>query len=360
LPILLCALEGLSHEEAAQRLRWPVGTVKSRLVRGRRRLEGRLVRRGLGPALALAAAVGETSASAAPVPLALAVATTRAALQSALGTAPTAAPVSASISASTALLLQNELSAMFLAKVALAAGAALASGVAIVLIVLAVTGPLGPRAPGIEPHSQKVRTTNAKVPFVPTTDVTSVPTTDRGLPGSQPVVPGGEKGNLIVTAPERHLSAFGERVDRAIHDGVKFLKAQQRPDGSWPDVENDARTGVTSLVTLALLAAGEKTDSPTVRKALEYLRGFGPFELRSTYAISLQTQVFAAAEPYRDHLRIVANVGWLETVQIRPGDPQPWPGSWSYSDSKRGRTGAIRILNMRFSASSPPATQVFP
>ena len=34
LPILLCALEGLSHEEAAQRLRWPLGTVKSRLVRG--------------------------------------------------------------------------------------------------------------------------------------------------------------------------------------------------------------------------------------------------------------------------------------------------------------------------------------
>ena len=56
LPILLCALEGLSHEEAAQRLRWPVGTVKSRLVRGRRRLEGRLARRGLAPALALAAA----------------------------------------------------------------------------------------------------------------------------------------------------------------------------------------------------------------------------------------------------------------------------------------------------------------
>jgi len=27
LPILLCAVEGLSHEEAVQRLRWPVGTV---------------------------------------------------------------------------------------------------------------------------------------------------------------------------------------------------------------------------------------------------------------------------------------------------------------------------------------------
>jgi len=130
-----------------------------------------------------------------------------------------------------------------------------------------------------------------------------------------------------------------EEVERAIRDGVRYLKGLQRDDGSWADVENDARTGVTSLVTLALLTAGEKPDSPTIRKALAHLRNFGPNDLRSTYAISLQTQVFAAAEPERDQLRIAANVGWLESAQIRPGDPQYWPGSWTYSDSKRGRPG---------------------
>jgi len=339
LPILLCALEGLSHEEAAQRLRWPVGTVKSRLVRGRRRLEGRLARRGLAPALALAAAIADTPASAAPVPLALAVATTRAALQTAVGTATTAGPVSASVSSSIALLLQRELSAMLLAKVKLAAGAALAAGVAVVLIGLTLAGSLGRRVQGIEPQSQKAQTPDAKAPIVARTDLTSVPKIDRGIPESQPVIPGAEKRNLIVTAPERRLSAFGEHVERAIHEGVQFLKAQQRPDGSWADIERDTRTGVTSLVALALLAAGENPDTPTVRKALAYLRGFGPDDLRSTYAISLQTQVFAAAEPERDQLRIVANVTWLESAQIRPGDPQQWPGSWSYSDSKRGRPG---------------------
>ena len=76
LPILLCALEGLSHEEAARRLGWPVGTIKSRLVRGRRQLEARLTRRGVAPAIVLTAAGGSTEAPAA-VPLALAVATTR-------------------------------------------------------------------------------------------------------------------------------------------------------------------------------------------------------------------------------------------------------------------------------------------
>jgi len=130
-----------------------------------------------------------------------------------------------------------------------------------------------------------------------------------------------------------------EEVERAIREGIRYLKGLQRDDGSWADVESDAKTGVTSLVTLALLTAGEKPDSPTIRKSLAYLRGFGPNDLRSTYAISLQTQVFAAAEPERDQLRIAANVGWLENAQIRPGDPQYWPGSWTYSDSKRGRPG---------------------
>ena len=131
-----------------------------------------------------------------------------------------------------------------------------------------------------------------------------------------------------------------EEVERAIREGVRFLKGLQRDDGSWADVENDARTGVTSLVTLALLTAGEKPDSPTIRKALAYLRGFGPNDLHSTYAISLQTLVFAAAEPERDQLRIAANVALAGAVpRSSPAIRSIWPGSWTYSDSKRGRPG---------------------
>ena len=44
-----------------------------------------------------------------------------------------------------------------------------------------------------------------------------------------------------------------EEVERAIREGVRFLKQEQRADGSWLDVHGDARTGTTSLVTLALL-----------------------------------------------------------------------------------------------------------
>jgi zinc protease len=46
-PLILCDLEGQTHEEAAARIGCPVGTVKSRLSRGRDRLKGALTRRGL-------------------------------------------------------------------------------------------------------------------------------------------------------------------------------------------------------------------------------------------------------------------------------------------------------------------------
>lgn len=48
-PVVLCYFEGLSHEEAARRLGWPVGTVRGRMARARDRLRGRLARRGLEP-----------------------------------------------------------------------------------------------------------------------------------------------------------------------------------------------------------------------------------------------------------------------------------------------------------------------
>jgi HlyD family secretion protein len=52
-PLVLCDLEGRSHEQAARHLGWPVGTIKSRQARGRERLRDRLRRRGLAPSVGL-------------------------------------------------------------------------------------------------------------------------------------------------------------------------------------------------------------------------------------------------------------------------------------------------------------------
>ena len=67
--VVLCLVEGTTYDEAARRLGCPIGTVQSRLSRGRDLLRARLTRRGIAPALALAAPdlVGPI-----PIPLALA------------------------------------------------------------------------------------------------------------------------------------------------------------------------------------------------------------------------------------------------------------------------------------------------
>jgi len=65
-PILLCDLQGRTYAEAAEQLGCPVGTVRSRLARGRERLRDRLTRRGLAPSAALiGAALAPSPASAA-------------------------------------------------------------------------------------------------------------------------------------------------------------------------------------------------------------------------------------------------------------------------------------------------------
>src|SRR5262249_17398379 len=116
-----------------------------------------------------------------------------------------------------------------------------------------------------------------------------------------------------------------EQVEDAIREGVRFLKSQQQGDGSWTEAEAQVKTGTTSLVTLALITAGERIDSPTVQKSLEYLRGFGPQQLRNTYAIGLQTMVFAAAEPERDRLPLLATGDWLLDRRTIPAYPPRSP-----------------------------------
>jgi RNA polymerase sigma factor (sigma-70 family) len=74
-PLILCDLEGCTHEQAARSLGWPVGTVKSRQARGRQRLRDRLIRRGLSPSCGMTLGGGVLTPEL-PVPAALTKATT--------------------------------------------------------------------------------------------------------------------------------------------------------------------------------------------------------------------------------------------------------------------------------------------
>jgi RNA polymerase sigma factor (sigma-70 family) len=69
LPVVLCYLSGKTTEEAARRLGCPRGTVLSRLATARKRLHGRLVRRGIGLTAVSLGAAREPKAVAAPAVL---------------------------------------------------------------------------------------------------------------------------------------------------------------------------------------------------------------------------------------------------------------------------------------------------
>jgi len=123
---VLCYLEGRTHEEAADQLRWPVGTVKGRLSRARDLLRGRLARRGLAPSAGLFAATMPEEARAA-VSEALAQSTIRAATGVAAGRGVAAGLVPATVAA----LVEGVVRTMMISKLKTLAAGLLAVGVVV-------------------------------------------------------------------------------------------------------------------------------------------------------------------------------------------------------------------------------------
>lgn len=127
IPVVLCELENRTYEQAARHLGCPIGTVKSRLARGRERLRERLARRGLIPGTGLLGVGLLTEPSRAAVPLALLENTSRAAVWFV-----TARGTSGALSASVAALVKGVSRTMAMTKVCKIASAGLVLGVVVV------------------------------------------------------------------------------------------------------------------------------------------------------------------------------------------------------------------------------------
>ena len=108
---MLCFLEGLTHDEAAKRLDWPLGTVKGRLSRAKDLLRRRLIRRDASLSSAALAAYLSHADGPAAVPAALESATLEAA-QSLVGAAGASLSAASAVSIPVAALAEGVLRAM--------------------------------------------------------------------------------------------------------------------------------------------------------------------------------------------------------------------------------------------------------
>jgi RNA polymerase sigma factor (sigma-70 family) len=216
---VLCYLEGRTHEEAAQRLGCPVGTVKSRLAGARLRLRRGLARRGLAPSAGLlsAALAAESAEAAAALPVVLSEATIQAVMrvaarQAAAGVAP----------AGVLTLTEGVLKAMLLNKLKLAAAATIALGLVGVGVVSAQQAATSTSTPApAEPDRLReverkldrlIETLERSQPRYPTPEVHFVPPTVTSpaavQPASTDVKPGQVSGVYArpLDVPEVHSS----------------------------------------------------------------------------------------------------------------------------------------------------------
>ena len=132
-PLVLCYLQGMTHELAAGQLGCPVGTVRSRLSRGRAQLLRQVTRRGLVLSAAGLVSALECNASAGAVPPALRITLIKLATRWASETAAMVGGLGAS--ASVAALLEGVVNAMKIKKLGVIGAGLIALGAMTVMIV---------------------------------------------------------------------------------------------------------------------------------------------------------------------------------------------------------------------------------
>ena len=155
-PIVLCDLQGLTHEQAARLLGTPVGTIKSRLARGREQLRYRLGRRGTALSSAMLTVALAPDAARADV---LATVVDQMA-RTAMRVAERGSLGAGAVPASVAILVRGVLKSMFRSKLKIAAVAvlsmaAIASGVGFAALGLRVQAE--PSARAVQPPRTKNR-----------------------------------------------------------------------------------------------------------------------------------------------------------------------------------------------------------
>jgi RNA polymerase sigma factor (sigma-70 family) len=172
--VVLCYLEGHTCEAAARRLGWPVGTVKSRLARGRERLRGRLIRRGLAPVEMDRSPLTPIAA----IPAALVHSTVEGMVQFASRT-----PATGAVSATALSWTVQTLRTMHMTRLALIAALLIAGLAATGAAMLTTQHPQGPQARSAAPSKEDQKAKRAEPEKkVETLSVRVIDTQGRSVP----------------------------------------------------------------------------------------------------------------------------------------------------------------------------------
>lgn len=124
---------------------------------------------------------------------------------------------------------------------------------------------------------------------------------------------------------------FNASVTTAISRGVYYLQSRQKADGSWADdQETDRDGGQTALVTLALLSAGVPHTSPTIDRAVKFLKK-APTQktVNATYSTGLRAALYAELPEALRKSELPADLRWLQAELIRTGDRK---GMYDYNE----------------------------
>ena len=156
-PVVLCDLEGRTHQEAARFLHWPIGTVKSRQSQGRELLRDRLIRRGLGLAVTGAVVESLRQTAVAAMPKEVSRSTVNAAMQQSARLL-----TGFGVSAHVLTLTQGVLRAMLWIRLRYLAVVTLAVGVASGGVSVYVRGSQEPAPKNGQPVSKRPTTTTAQ------------------------------------------------------------------------------------------------------------------------------------------------------------------------------------------------------
>jgi RNA polymerase sigma factor (sigma-70 family) len=318
LPVVLCYFEGLTLDQAAQRLRCPAGTIHSRLVRARERLRRGLTRRGVVlPATTLALALSSQSARAS-VSSSLCESTTRAAIQFAAGQA---------VSPAAMALAQKVLKSMCMTIVRLSVLAAFSLGTAAVCFAYMAFAQARNDEPGRPDAAPRPGT------IVLSADLNQKNAGERMIVEGRVLGPDGKPVKAaavdLVGRPRSH------RAQRSMDDEESIVLGQGETDGDGRFRLESPRTSSTGFLELQALAAapgfglGWAALNPDAQEPTALLRlhaeqkvGLKLVDINGSPAPEVEVRVQGIG-------RASAEGGW-EGASLWPTPPQglrAWPGS---------------------------------